>query len=126
MKGIGSWSDLRDYGIVPVSSEQSGLSYRVLCKLTEHGKAIVEKCLGVELKLPQCDEKSYVGTINLAPQMLIPFGIFALLESGCTEVWLVWETLVGIEADDTEEQVSALREFHRQDLRQSFSYTERP
>jgi hypothetical protein len=37
--------------------------------------------------------------------MLVPLGIFALLESGCSEVWRNGQTLIGIEQGDPDNQV---------------------
>ena len=41
----------------------------------------------------------------LPHEMLVPLGIFALLESGCSEVWRNGETLIGVEQGDPDNQV---------------------
>jgi glycyl-tRNA synthetase beta chain len=43
MKSIRSWEDLSVYGIVPLTGEACGLSYRILCDVTAAGKKIIEK-----------------------------------------------------------------------------------
>jgi hypothetical protein len=42
----------------------------------------------------------------LPHEMLVPLGIFALLESGCSEVWRNGETLIGVEQGDPDNQVN--------------------
>ena len=43
MKSIRSWDDLSAHGIVPLTGEACGLSYRILCDVTGRGKKIMEK-----------------------------------------------------------------------------------
>ena len=94
MKTINCWDHLAPYGIVPLTGEACGLSYRILCDVTAAGKKILEKALGVaELRLRENwnsgpDEDPHVGSIMLAPDLLPFIGVFALLEHGCPEVWL--------------------------------------
>jgi hypothetical protein len=52
--------------------------------------------------------------------MLIPLGIFALLESGCTEVWLVQDRLLGVEPRDDRETLERLKK--RQEGMRRFAY----
>lgn len=73
------------------------MSYRYLCDVTEQGKKAIEKLFDVELKLPENWNSMAVGSIMLQPDMLVPIGIFALLESGCTEVWANKHACLGIE-----------------------------
>ncbi len=47
MKSIRSWDDLSAHGIVPLTGEACGLSYRILCDVTARGKKTLEKALGV-------------------------------------------------------------------------------
>jgi hypothetical protein len=47
MKSIRSWDDLSAYGIVPLTGEACGLSYRILCDVTARGKKTLEKALSV-------------------------------------------------------------------------------
>ena len=83
--------------------------YRLLFDVTAHGKLVIEKCLGVSLTLTepwnsgQADDP-HVGSILLPPSMFVPLSVFALLESGCMEVWQVGETLIGLEPSDTPDE----------------------
>ena len=127
MKTVSQWRHLEKYGIVPLTGEACGLMYRILCDLTEDGQRIVEKCLGCGLSLPEAwnsgtDKTPHVGAIMLAPEMLIPLGAFALLESGCREVWLVGQTLIGIESTDAETEVALWRQFHQNNMQRHFAY----
>jgi hypothetical protein len=49
-------------------------------------------------------ESSGIGSILLPYELLMPLGVFALLESGCVEVWRKDE-LIGFEATDAREYV---------------------
>ena len=105
MKMINCWNDLLPYGIDPLTGEACGLMYRLLCDVTTSGKKIIEKTLGCRLDLPGNwnsgkPDDPHVGCIMLAYEFLIPIGIFALLENGCTEVWHCGDSLIGIEPTD--------------------------
>ena len=53
MKKITCWDDLRPFGIDVLTAEACGLSYRVLCDVTERGKQTIQKALGItSLGLP--------------------------------------------------------------------------
>ena len=105
VKTITSWNDLSAYGITVLTGEACGLSYRLLCDLTESGKQIVEKCLDVAIAPAEPWNRGAIGSIMLAHEFLIPLGIFALLESGCTEVWRNGSVLIGVEPNDPDNQV---------------------
>ena len=47
MKTVNCWNDLEPYGIVLLTGEACGLCYRLLCDLTEQGRKILGKCLGI-------------------------------------------------------------------------------
>ena len=47
MKSIRCWDDLSAHGIIPLTGEACGLSYRILCDVTSQGKKTLEKSLGV-------------------------------------------------------------------------------
>jgi len=47
MKTINCWDDLSRYGIVLLTGEACGLSYRLLCDVTAAGKRVIEKALGI-------------------------------------------------------------------------------
>lgn len=127
MKTIAAWRDLESYGIDPLTGEACGLMYRILCDVTLPGKAIVEKCLGCQVVLPESwnrgsDAFPHIGSILLATEMLVPLGVFALLENGCREVWLVGQALLGIEVTDKDAEVELWRAFHEQNIRRRFAY----
>ena len=92
MKTIRCWDDLSQFGIVALTGEACGLSYRILCDVTAQGKKILEKAFGLpELRLaeswnPGAADDPHVGSVMLAPEVLNFVGVFALLENGCTEV----------------------------------------
>ena len=115
MKTIGSWSDLGEYGIVVLTGEACGLTYRLLCDVTEKGKRVIEKCFDSRLTLESpwnrgSETAPHVGSIMLAPELRVPLAVFALLESGCTEVWVYANnSVLGVEADDTPERIEACR-----------------
>ena len=75
------------YGIVPLTGEACGLSYRILCDVTARGKKTLEKALGVaQLGLQEnwnhgSADDAHVGSIMLAPELLPFIGVFALLEA---------------------------------------------
>ena len=127
MKGVSCWDDLRPFGIIPLTGESCALSYRILFDVTAEGKKVIEKCLGCEVKLAEnwnsgSSDHPHVGSIMLSHELLIPLGIFALLESGCSEVWMVWNALVGIEPADNPHVVEITRKRHGEQLRRILSY----
>jgi hypothetical protein len=125
MKTVSSWRDLEQFGIVALTGEACGLNYRVLFDLTAQGKRIIEKCFACELTLAEpwnggSKENPHIGSIMLTHEMLMPAGVFALLESGCTEVWKTNESLLGIEQSDKQETLEALQRHHG--LMRRFAY----
>ena len=117
MKTIRGFQDLAEFGVEPLTGEACGLMYRVLFDVTAQGQKIIEKCLGVRL-LPAepwnrgAQEDPHVGSLMLAPERLVPVGIFALLESGCTEVWRQGDSLWGVEPSDPEQQKETFLRTH--------------
>jgi hypothetical protein len=130
MKSIRSWEDLSALGIVPLTGEACGLSYRLLCDVTARGKKTLEKAMSVaQLGLHENwnhgrDDNPHVGSIMLAPDLLPFIGVFALLEAGCHEVWLTkGQTVVGIEPDDPPDRVDSFKRLHANDLARRFGYS---
>jgi hypothetical protein len=110
VKSISCFADLAAYGIEPLTGEACGLMYRILFDLTAKGQTIVEKCLGCRIVSEPWNrgttEEPHVASVMLSQELLVPLGIFALLQSGCTQVWLLDDrSLVGIEPSDTVDQV---------------------
>ncbi|MFZ1932389.1 MAG: hypothetical protein WAU84_01475 [Thermoguttaceae bacterium] len=129
MKSIRRWDDLCAHGIVPLTGEACGLSYRILCDVTARGKKTLEKALGVaQLGLQDnwnhgSADGAHVGSIMLAPELLPFIGVFALLEAGCREVWLTKSRqVVGIEADDPPDRVDAFDHYCGDEMLRRFAY----
>jgi len=117
MKTIANWSALEPYGIVPLTGEACSLMYRILCDLTQKGRRIVERCLSVQIQSENWNHGSendpHVASVMLTHQMLVPLAVFALLESGCREVWVTDRFAVGIETDDSDEEVERMKLVHK-------------
>lgn len=129
MKSITSVSDLEAYGIEPLTGEACGLSYRILCDVTERGRKVLAKALGIpNLTLPAAWNRGtaadpHVGSIMLAPELVTFIGVFALLESGCTQVWVVRDGgIIGIETGDSANLIDANRLLVGDRLTRSLSY----
>lgn len=109
MQHVQSWRDLERYGIELLTGEACGLMYRLLCDVTAEGQKVIEKCFGITVTLTEPwnsgrADDPHVGSILLPPTMLLPLGVFALLESGCTEVWQIGDSLIGMEPTDTTDE----------------------
>ncbi len=118
MKTIARWDHLAEFGIVPLTGESCGLGYRMLCDVSAKGKLILEKCLGIHgLNLPPnwnqgSEAEPHVGSILLAPELLEPIAVFALLENGCKEVWKVGNQGVhGIQFNDPPDTAESLKKW---------------
>ena len=129
MKTIACWDDLSPFGIVPLTGEACGLTWRILCDVTAKGKQALEKTFGVaEIKLQEAwnrgtPEDPHVGSVMLAPELLPVVGVFALLEDGCREVWLTkGRTLTAIEQDEAPEVVQNFRQVYADRLVRRFAY----
>jgi len=123
MKTIARWDHLRPFGINMLTGEACSLMYRVLCDITEDGKRVIEKCLSCELRPPENWNSGAVGSIMLTREMLVPVAVFALLEAGCREVYIVDGTVVGMEPDDTAESVARFRRHYGDRIGRRFAYT---
>ena len=129
MKSISSWDDLRSFGIVCLTGEACGLSYRILCDVTEKGKALLTKVFDIDdLVLHEnwnrgSDETPHIGSIMLPSAMLVPIAVFALLENGCTEVWTLSDgSVVGIERSDSREAVECFKHLRTHERTRRFGY----
>lgn len=126
MQNINCWSDLRPYGIDVLTGEACGMNYRVLCDVTEKGLHVLRKLWGLpRLELAErwnagSADEPHVGSIMLSRKILAPIGIFALLESGCTEVWLQSDgTVIGFDGAASDE---AQRNRRKGECVRSFAY----
>lgn len=129
MKTIRCWDDLSQFGIVALTGEACGLSYRILCDVTARGKNILEKAFGLpELQLadnwnPGAADDPHVGSIMLAPEVLNFLGVFALLDNGCTEVRHIKDGgLHGFEQDDPPDRVERFMRIHADGIGRRFAY----
>lgn len=128
MKTIGSWLDLQPYGIVPLTGEACGLMYRILFDVTAKGKKVVERCFGIPTMTfaepwnRGTEEDPHVGSIMLTQEMLVPLAVFALLENGCREAYLMGGAVFGVEADDPPDAAETMRKVYRVEYARRFSY----
>ena len=129
MKTVSCFADLIAYGIDPLTGEACGLSYRILCDVTENGRNVLRKAFGIpHMNLSPSwnrgtDAAPHVGSILLALEMLVPLAVFSLLESGCTEAWLVHEGgVIGIEPKDSPEMIEANRRLVGERLLRTLAY----
>ena len=124
MKTVSTWNHLREFGIDLLTGEACSLGYRVLCDLTQRGKCIVERCLGVQIQSENwnhgSDDDPHVASIMLTQDMFVPLAVFALLESGYRECWLSLNAVIGIESSEGSDVVERLKESYR--LARRFSY----
>ena len=129
MKTVSCFGDLTPFGIEPLTGEACGLSYRILCDVTEGGRTILAKALGIpKLALPSAWNRGsatdpHVGSVMLPFEMLVPIAVFALLESGCSEAWIVREGgVIGIEPGDSPEMIVANRQLIGERLARTLAY----
>ena len=129
MKTVTCFNDLTAYGIEPLTGEACGLGYRILCDVTERGRNVLGKALGIpNIALPApwnrgTSTDPHVGSVMLSFEMLVPLAVFALLENGCTEAWLVRDGgVIGIEAGDDAEMIDANRRMVGEKLLRSLAY----
>jgi hypothetical protein len=117
MKTVSNWDALRQYGIDVLTGEACSLMYRLLCDLTKSGKRIVERCLSVQIHSENWNsgakDDPHVASIMLTQEMIVPLAVFALLESGCREVWVTDRAAIGVEADDSDEDVERMKQVYK-------------
>jgi hypothetical protein len=124
MKIVSSWAGLEEFGVILLTGEACSLMYRLLCDLTEEGKRVVEKCLSVEIRSEPWNsgsmERPHVASVMLTQDMIVPLAVFALLESGCREVWITQRIVIGVESEDTEQDVENMKRVYQPERR--FAY----
>jgi hypothetical protein len=131
VKSIGHWEELSHYGIVMLSHERYAAAHYVLCEVTAEGKKTLERALGVA-RLPLqrhgrqfLPDNRSMGSIMLAPGLLPVICIYALLDSGCHEVWLTQDgQLIGIEPTDSAAVVDDFLNRYGHRLVRSYSYAD--
>jgi hypothetical protein len=129
MKTVSGWKDLEPYGILPLTGEACGLMYRILCDVTEPGAAIFRKCFGLargsvlgEAWNRGTAEAPHVGSVMLSQESLVPLGIFALLESGCTEAYVLNGIVIGLEVDDPPDTLETMCRVYKAECWRRFRY----
>ena len=94
MKSIRNIRELEPFGIIPLTGESDQHVYRILCDVTTHGKAILERTLDVNLTLADAwnsgsKDDPHVGSFLLPFEFVPCVAAFALLsDPNITEVWL--------------------------------------
>ncbi len=128
MKSINCWNDLEPFGVIPLTGEACGLMYRILFDVTAKGRNIVAKCFGIpNVNLPEpwncgSSEDPHVGCIMLTREMLQPLAVFALLESGCKEVYLVNDSVHGSEETDAPDLIEDVKRWSKADHARRLAY----
>lgn len=86
MKAIRSWRDLEDFGIDALTGEACGYAMRLLCDVTESGKALIESFFGGRIELTPggnwnrgSDDDPHVGSVLLPRSILRDLAAFCLL-----------------------------------------------
>ena len=125
MKSVSCWNDLQPFGMIPLTGEACGLMYRILFDVTEKGRKAVAKCFGIpNINLPEpwnrgSAEDPHVGCIMLSQETMQPLAVFALLENGCKEVYLMGQVIVGIEPGDR----TGVQRVYKVDYARRFAYS---
>lgn len=128
MKTITCWNDLQPFGVIPLTGEACGLRYRILFDVTETGRKIVAKCFGIpKMTLAEpwnrgTKEDPHVGSIMLTHEALLPLAVFALLENGYSEVYLMGQVVLGIELGDKPDIADTMRRVYKVENARRFSY----
>ncbi len=67
-------------------------------------------------------EDPHVGSILLVREMLQPLAVFALLEAGCPEVYLVADSVVGMERGDPPNAIEDVKRWAKVDYARRLAY----
>ena len=129
MREIGCFNDLTRFGIEPLTGESCGLGYRILCDVSAAGARLLAKLFGTPTfaLAPPWNrgkpEDPHIGSVLLTHEMVLPLGVFALLEAGCPEVWLCRDhSVVGREATDDPAAIEAWKQHQAARLGRRFAY----
>ena len=119
MRRISCWNDLASWGIVPLTGESCGLGYRILFDVTEQGRSVIGRWLGIPgITLSEAwnrgsDTDPHVGSIMLSHDSLVPLAVFALLAAECAEVWILEGEVLGIQSGENGESRERLRAIYK-------------
>ena len=95
MKRIEGIKDLEPFGIIPLTGESDAHMYRILCDVTLHGKAILERTMDVRVELHDewnsgSRDDPHVGSFLLPFEFVPALAVFCLLmDPSLCEVWLM-------------------------------------
>lgn len=78
---INGWSDLKPFGVNPLTGEACKLSMRILCDLSENGTELMCDFLGLQYRTPATtvfaeNWNSMVGDAPAVASVMIPRGLF--------------------------------------------------
>jgi hypothetical protein len=121
-------ADLRRFGIDPLTGEACGLGYRILCDVTEAGRKVLARMLGIpDLKVAEAwnrgsTEAPHVGSVMLSMEMFVPLAVFALLENGCKVALLARDgTVFGFSTEPSDATLRIIEVMHH-GVGRSFRY----
>lgn len=129
MKRIENMKQLEPFGIIPLTGESDQHVYRILCDVTAHGKAILQRTLDTTVELADAwnygdKENPHVGSFLLPHEFIPCLAAFALLsDPNITEVWLHKDgscSGFGVEDIDMKDR---LKKHHEGQLRKIFFAT---
>jgi hypothetical protein len=128
VREIACFNDLTPFGIEPLTGEACGLGYRLLCDVTEPGRRLLAKLFGTPdftLAPPWnrgAPEHPHIGSILLTQEMVLPIDVFALLENGCSEVFLRDRSVVGLQPDEQPAATEQWRQHQAERLGRRLAY----
>jgi len=129
VKRISCWEDLSEHGVIALTGEACGLSYRILCDVTARGKQLLEKVLGArDLGMHESWNRGteghpHIGCVMLVPEVLTAVAVFALLDDGCREVWTVnGHDVFGFEPRDDQQSVDCFKRVYAEQLGRRFGH----
>lgn len=126
MKTINGIRDLEQYGVDALTGESDSHSYRILCDVTQRGKAIIERTMDTQLTLHDpwnsgSKDDPHIGSLLLPLEFVPSIAVFCLLaDPKLTEAWLLKSgQVMGFGVEDTE-QKEAIQKFHEGEIRKVF------
>ena len=128
MKSVHSWNDLQPLRHHPPHGGGLRADYRILFDVTARGRKSSRSASATRTSTcPRAGtagaEDPHVGCIMLSQEMLQPLAVFALLESGCKEVYLVKDSVYGIEATDAPTTIEDVKRWSKVDYARRLAYS---
>lgn len=105
---VSNWADMRQFGINALTGESCGYNLRLLCDLSEQGKELVQRYLGLPMETPMFSNwNQYVGEAGAVSCMmlnkdsLVGLAMFCMFVKGCVVVLRSdGGELIGLDSDD--------------------------